>query len=72
MNLAANQTKIWADKGSKFYNRLMKSELQDNDIGPVPIHNEWISVVAKRFFRTLNNKMYKYMTSKSKMCILIN
>ena len=50
----------------------MKSELQDNDIGPVPIHNEWISVVAKRFFRTLNNKMYKYMTSKSKMCILIN
>ena len=24
--------KIWVDKGSEFYNRLMKSWLQDNDI----------------------------------------
>ena len=30
------------------------------------IHNEWKSVVAERFMRTLKNKIYKYMTSVSK------
>ena len=35
-------------------------------------HNNGKSVVAKRFIRTLKNKMYKYMTSESKKCILIN
>ena len=30
------------------------------------IHNEGKSVVAERFFRTLKNKIYKYMTSFSK------
>ena len=30
------------------------------------IHNEGKSVVAERFIRTLNNKIYKYMTSISK------
>ena len=29
-------------------------------------HNEAKSVVAKRFIRTLNNKIYKYITSISK------
>ena len=29
-------------------------------------HNEGKSVVAKRFIRTLKNKIYKYMTSISK------
>ena len=29
-------------------------------------HNEGKSVVAKRFIRTLNNKIYKYITSISK------
>ena len=29
-------------------------------------HNEGNSVVAERFIRTLNNKIYKYMTSISK------
>ena len=36
-------------------------------------HNEGKSVVAERFIRTLKKKIYdKYMTSISKMCILIN
>ena len=48
---------IWVDKGSKFYN------------SP---HNEGKSVVAERFIRTMKNKIYKYTTSISKMCILIN
>ena len=30
-------------------------------------HNEGKSVVAKRFIRTLKNKMYKYMTLASKI-----
>ena len=34
-------------------------------------HNEGKSVVAERFIRTFR-KIYKCMTSVSKMCILIN
>ena len=29
-------------------------------------HNEGKSVIAERFIRTLKNKIYKYMTSRSK------
>ena len=35
-------------------------------------HNEGKSVIAERFNRTLKSKIYKYMTSLSKMLILIN
>ena len=35
-------------------------------------HNEVKSVVAERYIRTLKNQIYKYVTSISKMCILIN
>ena len=59
--------KIWVDKGSKFYNRSMKSWLQDNDIELYSTHNERNSVVAERFIRTLKNKIYKYMASISKI-----
>ena len=31
MNLIANQKKIWVDKGSEFYNRLVKSWLEKSD-----------------------------------------
>ena len=30
------------------------------------IHNEWKSVVAERFIKTLKTKIYKYMASVSK------
>ena len=43
-----------------------------NDIEMYSAHNEGKSVIAARFFRTLLNKIYKYMTSISKKCILIN
>ena len=36
------------------------------------MHNEGKSAVAERFIRTLKNKIYKYMTAISKICILIN
>ena len=54
------------DKRSEFYNRSMKSWLQDNDIKMYSTHNEGKSVVDERFIRTLNNQIYKYMTSLSK------
>ena len=35
-------------------------------------HNEGKSATAEKFIGTLKNKIYKYMTSISKMCILMN
>ena len=48
------------DKGSEFYNRLMKSWLEKNNIEMYSRHNEGKSVM------TLKNKTYKYMGSVSK------
>ena len=58
--------KIWEDNGSQFYNRSLKSWLQDNDIEIYSTHNEEKSVVAEKFTTALKNKIYKYMTSVSK------
>ena len=58
--------KIWADKGSKFYNNSFKKWLKDNDIKMYSTNNEGKSVIAERFIRTLKTKIYKYMTSISK------
>ena len=58
--------KIWVDKGSEFYNAYFKKRLRDNDIVMYSTHNEGKSVVAERFIRTFNGKIYKYMTSISK------
>ena len=58
--------KIWADKGSEFYNAFFKIWLEDNDIVMYSTNNEGKSVVAERFIRTLKSKIYKYMTSISK------
>ena len=38
--------KLWVRKGSKFYNRSMKSGLEDNNIEMYSRHNEGKSVVA--------------------------
>ena len=58
--------KVWVHKSSRFYNKLMKSRLEKNDIEIHSTHNEGKSVIAERFIRTLKNKIYKYMTSVSK------
>ena len=44
----------------------MKSLLEKNNIEMYSSHNKGKSVVAERFIRTLENKIYKYMTSGSK------
>ena len=56
---------ICVDRGSEFYDRSMKSWLQDNDIKIYSTHNERKFAVAERFIRTLKNKIYKYMISIS-------
>ena len=60
------------DKDTQFYNRQIKSWLQDNDIEMYSTHNEEKSIIAGRFIRPLKNKIYKYMTSVLKMSILKN
>ena len=72
MNQTTNQITKWLDKGSEFYNRSMESWLKKNDIEMYSTHNKGKSVVAARFIKTLKNKIYKYMTSVSKMFILTN
>ena len=57
---------IWVDKGSEFYNRSMKSWLEENYIEIYSTLNERKSVVAEKLIRTLKNKIYKYMTLISK------
>ena len=51
--------KIWVHKGSKFYNNSFKKWLKDSDIDMYSIHDEGKSVVAERFIRILENKIYK-------------
>ena len=63
-------SKIWIDKGSEFYNRLMKSWLQDNDTEMYSIHIKENMLLLKDLLETY--KIYKYVTSLSKMYISIN
>ena len=44
----------------------MKTFLQNNDIKMYSTYTERKSFIAEGFVRTLKNKSYKYMTSKSK------
>ena len=53
--------KVWVNRGSEFYNNPFKNWLK-GDIEMYSIHNEGKSVVAERFIRTLEAKIYKYMT----------
>ena len=50
----------------------MKPLLEKNGIEMHSMHNEGKSVITERFIRTLKNKVYKCMTSVSKMFILTN
>ena len=59
--------KIWVDQGSEFYNINFRKWLKDNDVIMYSTQNEEKSVVAERFIRTLKNKIYKHMTTISKI-----
>ena len=58
--------KIWVEQGSEFYNQPFKDFLKINNIEMYSTYNEGKSVVAKRFIRTLKNKIFKHMTAISK------
>ena len=64
------RNKILADKGSELYNSSMKS-CYKKMTDMYSTHNEEIHVLARRFVRSLKNKIYKYVTAVSRMCILI-
>ena len=44
--------KIWVDRGSKYYNRSIKSWLEKSAIGMYSAHNEEKSVVAERLLES--------------------
>ena len=58
--------KIWVDEGSEFYNSSFKKWFKDKNIEMYLTHNEGKSVVAKRYIKKLNNKIYKHMIKVSK------
>ena len=58
--------KIWIDQGAEFCNKLFKRFLKINSIEMYSAYNEGKSVVAKRFIRTLKNKIFKHMKAVSK------
>ena len=58
--------KIWVDHESEFYDNVFKRFLKENDIEIHSTFNEGKSVVAERFIKTLNNKIYKHMTTIGK------
>ena len=60
------RNKVWVDKGSECFNRSMKSWLEKSDIEMYSTHNEGKYAAAERSFRTLKNKINKYMSSISK------
>ena len=57
---------IFIDQSNKFYNRSIKSWLNDNVIKRYSTHNKTKSVVAEVFIRTLKTKTCKQMTAISK------
>ena len=46
----------------------MKAYLEDNDIEMYSTHNEGKPVVVERLIRTVETKLYEYMTSLSTKC----
>ena len=61
-NSKRKPNEISVDKGIEFYNRSMKSCIQDNNVKVNSTRNEGKSVVAEEFIKTLKTKIYKYMT----------
>lgn len=62
---------IRVGKGDELYDRSMKWWLSKYDTENYPTNYEG-KFVAQRFMKTLNNKIYKYMTSISKYIIHSN
>ena len=64
--------KIWVDKGSKFYNKSMKSWLEKHDIEMVSTHIKGKYVIAKDSLEHWKIKFINTWLQFQKICILIN
>ena len=62
---------IWFDQGSEFFKNSFKDFFRINSIEMYSTYNEGKSVAAKRFNRTLKNKIFKHMTAIQRMFILM-
>ena len=62
--------KTWENKCRELYNKSTKSWLEKNNIKMYSTYKSEKSVVAKDLLELL--KIYKYLTSISKMCLLLN
>ena len=51
--------KLWVDQGRELYNKLIQEWLDNNDVLMSSTHNEGKSLIAERFIKILNNKIYK-------------
>ena len=71
-NLRWVRTQTKQNLDGEFYNRSMKSCLQDSNIEMHPTSNEGKSVVSERFIRTLKKRQINIWLKNQRMCILIN
>ena len=59
--------KLWVDQGRESYNKLIQEWLGNNDVLTYSTHKEGMSVITKRFIKTLKTKICKAMiTNDSK------
>ena len=55
--------RLWVDRGSEFYNKLMQEWLDKNNVLMYSTHNEGNSLIAVRFIRILKSKIYEKVTA---------
>ena len=58
-------SRLWTDKGTEFYNRQLKGVLEANDVMIYSTENEEKSSVVERWYRTMNNIVWKYFSANS-------
>jgi hypothetical protein len=56
---------LWVDEGAEFYNKIMKSYLNKNNINMYSTYSENKSAVVERFNRTLKTNMWKKFTANN-------
>ena len=64
--------KIWADKGTEFYNKVVKQYLKSKHIDLYSTENEEKCSVIERWNRTIKTQLWKYFTANSKHKYIIN
>ena len=63
--------KLWVYQGKEFFNRFMQKWLDNNDILIYSTHSKGQLVIAKRFIKTLEGKIYKEEAANNSKSILL-